>query len=258
MNNNINPTLKEALKGNYRFNFENYISRGFDITGKYSGGYIGYTFLYFLIIMVVASIPTIGEYVNTLLVLPVLTAGFYIVAKQVSLNEGFHFDQFFEGFKDIGNLIIVALIPFAISALISLVSGSNFYFWQEALVENIADLDFGVLLASASIGILLFAIPLIYLTVAWSFAPHFVVFYKMPAWEAMETSRKLVSKKWFSFFGFAIVQGLVVMLGIVLICVGVLYFLPAAMNASYAAFEDITKFYEEDEEDDILDHLVEN
>jgi len=258
MNNNINPTLKEALAGNYRFNFEKYISRGFDITGLFSGGYIGFTFLYIIISLIIGSIPEIGEYVNALLVFPVLTAGYYIVAKQVSFNEGFNFDQFFEGFKDIGNLMIVALIPFAISSLVTLAFGLNPNFWEEAIMNNLGELDFSVLLASLSIGVLLVSIPIIYLTVAWSFAPHFVVFYKMPAWEAMETSRQLITKRWFSFFGFAIVQVLIIMLGALLICVGILYFIPAAMNASYAAFEDITKFYEEVEEDDILDHLVEN
>ena len=183
---------------------------------------------------------------------------YYIVASQISLNKDFHFDQFFEGFKDIGNLIIVTLIPFAIITLLNLPFGLSAHFWQEMFIESLTELDLGVILASFSIGVLLITIPIIYLTVAWSFAPHFVVFYKMSAWEAMETSRQLITKKWFSFFGFMIVQGLVVILGLLLICVGVFYFFPAAMNASYVAFEDITKFYEEAEADDILNHFVEN
>ena len=257
MNHNINPTLKEALQGNYRFNFENYISRGFDITGRFSGGFMGFSFLIFLISIVLGLIPLIGEYVNNLFVFPILSVGYYIVAKNISLNLGFHFDQFFEGFQDFGNLIIVTLIPIAISYVIDLVFGYNTNFLGVSFFDNLFTLDPAVILASLSIGILLTSIPIIYLTVAWSFAPHFVVFYKMPAWEAMETSRKLIHKKWFSFFGFMIVQGLIVMLGFLLICIGVLYFAPAAANASYAAFEDITKFYEENKDDDILDHLVE-
>ena len=262
MNNNINPTLKKALEGNYRFNFENYISRGFDITGKFSGAFMGYTFIYFILLSVVAMIPTIGEYISTLFVAPALTVGYYLVARRISMNEDHDFENFFDGFKEIVPLVLVALAPFIFTSLIPLamsyIFSNDIFAWTQTLVDDPTSFDLTTILTSLSFGFFIYFIPVIYFTVAWAFAPMFVIFYKMEPWEALETSRKLITKKWFSFFGFMIVQGLIALLGMLLICVGVLYFLPAAMNASYVAFEDITKFYEENEEDDILDHLVEN
>ena len=46
---------------------------------------------------------------------------------------------------------------------------------------------------------------LIYLAVAYTFSSYFVYFKNYGAWEALEASRKVVSKKWFSFFVFFIV-----------------------------------------------------
>jgi len=262
MNYKINPTLKEALNGNYKFNFESYISRGFDITGRYTMGYIGFTILYIILAVVVSTIPVIGDYVNTLFVSPPLLVGYYIIAHNISFNKGFQFEQFFDGFNDIGQLALAALIQLALVTIIffpmDYFMGFDATTWAESIIESPEEIDLQTLLASFSIGIFLLMIPFIYLTIAWMFAPLFIIFYKMPAWEAMETSRKLITKKWFTFFGFTIVLALIILAGLLLICVGVLYFWPGTMNALYVAFEDITKFYEEEGEPDILDHLVED
>jgi len=264
MNKYINPTLRKSLESNYDFKFENYISRGFDITGKFGLSYVGFSILSILFMMVVELIPTIGNYINVLVVLPVLNVGFYIVAHHISLNKGFHFDQFFDGFKKVDQLFIVALIPTAISYIINYVLfslvGDMSPIDLESLSENFSIEEyFQLIIASFSITFFLIFLPMIYLYVAWSFAPLFVIFYDMPAWEALETSRQLITKKWFTFFAFYFVLVLIGIGGLLLICVGIFYFYPAIMNAKYAAFEDITKFYEErNTEDDILEHFVED
>ena len=261
MNENINPTLRTALTGNYKFKLENYISRGFNITGRYTGGFMGYSFLHFLIIALVQSIPMIGFVIGPLFVAPALAVGYYIIANRISMNQDYDFENFFDGFKEVGSLALVALPTFIISTVIPLCIG---YFlidtsgWVDTFINDPNEFDPFAVLSGLSVGMFLLFIPILYFMIAWSFAPMFVIFYKMQPWEALETSRKLITKRWFTFFGFGIVLTLVTLAGFLLFCVGLLYFVPAVMNSYYVAFEDITKFYEDAEEDDILNHLVDN
>ena len=62
-------------------------------------------------------------------------------------------------------------------------------------------LGLGILVSLGTlIGFMLLIIPGIYLSVAWILATPLLVDRGMGIWEAMETSRKLVTKKWFSVF----------------------------------------------------------
>ncbi len=67
----------------------------------------------------------------------------------------------------------------------------------------------------------------------------FVIFLKMDFWPAMEASRKIISKKFWSFFGFFILLGLINLLGIIALGVGVLFTIPATYCMMYAAFESV-------------------
>jgi hypothetical protein len=86
----------------------------------------------------------------------------------------------------------------------------------------------------------------------------FVVFYKMSFWDAMEASRKVISKNWFMIFLFLFVTGLIAGAGIILLCVGILVTFPAYLCMNYAAFADVTQLGTQPEKgDDIEKHLVE-
>jgi hypothetical protein len=96
-----------------------------------------------------------------------------------------------------------------------------------------------------------------YFGVAWSWAAMFVVFYKMSFWDAMESSRKLITKQWFFIFLFLFIVGLIAALGFVLLCVGMLATIPAAQCMQYAAFADVTKLNETPDAEDTIDqHLI--
>ncbi|WP_317929424.1 hypothetical protein [Halioxenophilus sp. WMMB6] len=51
------------------------------------------------------------------------------------------------------------------------------------------------------LSLLLFILPAIYLGIAYFMATLVAAEKDMPVWQAMETSRKITTKKWFSFFG---------------------------------------------------------
>jgi len=78
----------------------------------------------------------------------------------------------------------------------------------------------------------------------------------MSAWEAMEASRKIITKQWFVFLGFGFIIALIGISGVIALGVGALYTIPFIYCASYAAFNDVVGTGEEDIEDDVIDHLV--
>lgn len=79
------------------------------------------------------------------------------------------------------------------------------------------------------IGMLLLVLPGIYLAVAYLFAPTLMVEKNMGIWEAMETSRKAVTHKWFTIFSLFLSMGIIVMLSVVLLLVGVVWTVPLSM-----------------------------
>jgi GYF domain 2 len=89
------------------------------------------------------------------------------------------------------------------------------------------------------IGYALCIIPGIYLAVAWFFSIPLVIDRQMGFWQALELSRKMVSKHWFMVFGFLLVYGLLVMAGLIACCVGIFVTLPIGLGALMYAYETV-------------------
>jgi GYF domain 2 len=89
------------------------------------------------------------------------------------------------------------------------------------------------------IGYLLCVIPGIYLGIAWYFAMPLVIDKRLGFWEALESSRKMVSKHWFIVFAFFLVCGLVVAAGIIGCFIGILVTMPISFAALMYAYETI-------------------
>jgi uncharacterized membrane protein len=89
------------------------------------------------------------------------------------------------------------------------------------------------------LGFIALILPGIYLVVGYCFAPFFIVFGKMDLWDALEYSRKVIHKEWFSMFIFLFILGLLNLVGLLALGIGVLFTLPITYCAMYAAFDDI-------------------
>jgi uncharacterized membrane protein len=89
------------------------------------------------------------------------------------------------------------------------------------------------------VGTLLCLLPGIYLGVSWIFTLPLVIDKKMDFWPAMELSRKVVGKHWWGIFGFLLLSFLVVLLGVIACCVGVIVTAAVAEAALMYAYEDI-------------------
>lgn len=198
--NNIKQKAETLIQQGYETDAGSYIRRGWEIFQDNMGMFIAYTVLMILISVFAAIIPF-----GSLLVSGPLTAGFYIVANKISKGEPYEFDTFFKGFDFFVPLLIYSLIA-------------------------------GIFIA---LGLIALIVPGIYLAVAYTFAPLFIVFGKMESWDSMEFSRKLITKNWWNIFGFVLLLFLINLAGTLAFFVGLLFTIPLTYCAIYAAFEDI-------------------
>jgi hypothetical protein len=261
-----NPHVEKLLEEDYEFKFGDYISDGFSILKDNLGGFVIFTILFIGITTFVSLIPFIGSMINTLVISPALVAGMYIVAHKVWKDENREFGDFFSGFNHVTQLALVALVS-GIILLLSLIPfgmlNMSLGTWYWDLMQNMDSLfeDPEILMEGYpgfSSWTFVLLIPAIYLGLAYTWAPLFVVFHKLNFWDALEASRIMITKKWFIYLLFIIVLVLIVAVGFLGFCIGLLFTIPAYYCIMFAAFADVTRLDEIDnsENGDILDHLV--
>jgi len=89
------------------------------------------------------------------------------------------------------------------------------------------------------IGFILLVIPGVYLAVAYSFAVPLMVEKDMGIWEALETSRKAVTKKWFHVFGLGLSSIVIMVAGAIALLVGLFWAAPLVIIAFGIAYRNI-------------------
>ncbi len=83
------------------------------------------------------------------------------------------------------------------------------------------------------IGFVLFILPGIYLTIAYVFTLPLVADKGMDVWEAMELSRKSVTKHWFKVFGLFLLLSLIMALGALALGIGLIWAVPLMFVTLY-------------------------
>lgn len=201
-------SVDALIQRGYTVKIGEYISQGWELFKKNIGGYIGFTIVLVVLSLIFAQInrsaSPLGSVISLVVTGP-LTAGWYIVAFKQLRSRPPEFGDFFKGFNN--------FLPFFLVYLIT-----------------------GILI---SLGLVLLILPGIYLAVAYIFAMPFAVAQRMDFWSAMEASRKLITKNWFSFFGFVLVLFLINVVGALLLGVGLLVTIPLSVCATAAAYADI-------------------
>jgi predicted Ser/Thr protein kinase len=96
-----------------------------------------------------------------------------------------------------------------------------------------------VSLVLIALGFMCLILPGLYLLVAWTFALPLVIDKGLDFWSAMELSRKIVSRHWWKFFGFAIILLLLKLAGIVVFIIGFFIVAPIAKASLMYAYEDL-------------------
>lgn len=89
------------------------------------------------------------------------------------------------------------------------------------------------------VGFLLCLLPGIYLSIAWILAVPLAMEKRLAFWDAMEVSRKVVSRHWWQFFGLLLLSALLNLAGTLACCVGFFVTFPLTGLALMHAYEDI-------------------
>lgn len=98
----------------------------------------------------------------------------------------------------------------------------------------------GQIILAAGAFLLAVSIPIaIYLGIAWFFALALVMDKQLGFWDAMETSRKVVHKHWWTLFGLGLLCGFIYILGICGCGIGIFFTMPIALGAMIYAYEHI-------------------
>jgi len=77
-----------------------------------------------------------------------------------------------------------------------------------------------------ALGFLLLILPGIYLVVAYTMMLPLIVDKNLGPWQALEVSRKAITKHWFAIFGFLIVIGLLYIAGFLALIIGLIWAIP--------------------------------
>lgn len=248
-------TLDDILTNGYSLDAMAAVSRGFNILGKDIGSYLGFFVLSFVISFVLGMIPILSIVVG-LIVSPALNAGYSYYLKGYLQDNTSEFSNFFNGFKSpqIWQLFLVNLISQLILgaiaiALIMIVCGSTILQYADDLMSLSNPANFNknqelaeTLLASGFVtGIVISVLIVALLALVWILAFQFVVFRELGFWDALEASRKIVMKKFFSFLGWALVWGIIMLVSALPCGLGLLFTIPAFMLSNYALYMQITE-----------------
>lgn len=90
-----------------------------------------------------------------------------------------------------------------------------------------------------SVGLFLLIVPGVYLFVAYVFAPLLAVDRRLGYWDAMETSRRVVTRNWWRVAGLILLILPTVALGALALGVGLFVAIPLATGAVVYAYEDL-------------------
>lgn len=134
------------------------------------------------------------------------------------------------------------------------------YIWRFAVLEAIIVLILGI---PAGLGLALFYIPkmfaagillklicytvgtllyllVIYLSVAYVFAPLLIIDRNLSPLEAMRVSRRAVTKRWFCVLGALIWMSIALVIGTLLLFIGLIWAVPYTQNIMVILYRDLT------------------
>ncbi|MEI6848039.1 MAG: hypothetical protein WCK32_08425 [Chlorobiaceae bacterium] len=194
---------RQINKG-YQVNVSEYLRQGWELFKQNIGEFIGFTLIVFAISVASSKFNNFSSLLTTL-----LYAGFGIAAFKRMSGKQIQFSDFFSGFN---------------------------YF----LPLFLAELVMSVIVA---VGFVFLILPGIYLAVSYTFTIFLIVDYRMEFWQAMEISRKIVTKQWFSIFWLCTVLFFLNLCGVLALGVGLLVTIPVSFCAMAFAYRDIIGLY---------------
>jgi uncharacterized membrane protein len=209
----------------YDFSITGVLKEGFRRTDGVKWIFMGAILLYYIIqlvfgLTILTFIPSLAQVIDqivAILTLPI-SVGIVMLGINRAREQELHIHDIFNYFNDFPQLLLA-------------------YFLMVILIVG---------------GFMLFILPGIYLAVAYSFVLPLLVDKKLGVWEAMELSRKTITKQWFSFFGLGIVAAIFVLVSAIPLGIGLIWSLPTVYIAYgllyHRLFDDVDEVNEIEEE----------
>jgi hypothetical protein len=208
------------------------------------------TFLVFLTLMLLSIVPFLGGVVQ-LVLQGVLIGGLFFFFLKLIRGQRAEIGDAFAGFtNELGQLALGGLVPSLLALVAVLVVAVPLMFpvlmqfmqlassggaVNPSQVNNVFS-GMGIL---AIVGIVLAVTVSMLLNLIWIFTLPLIIDKKIGFWDAMEVSRKAVTKNLLHFVGLGILMFLTFIAGIVACLVGVLIAFPLNLAMISYAYEDI-------------------
>lgn len=240
------PQLSVPPEGNPRAIAEELIARAapLDILGCFRRSFAlwqanllplaGVTFVVIMATMLVGVVPIIGS-IASLVLTGVFYGGLYYYYLGQMRGERREFADAFAGFtRALAPLALANLLMVAITLGLFLVLLAP---WIAYLVLHLKDGGEPHPLAFA--GLILCVLPIIYISVAWTFAYALVIDRGLGPWTALEVSRRVVTRQWLRVFLVLLLGSFLALLGLLGLIIGVFFTLPLFFGAVLYAYEDL-------------------
>jgi uncharacterized protein DUF4339/glycerophosphoryl diester phosphodiesterase family protein len=231
------------MERDYDLSIGNCISRGCELLKNNFGVVFGGTALFFVIqvaISLLGSIPIVGLVISLasfVIAGPFMGGLYYFFLRNIRGRGAI--EDIFAGFRmNFVQLMLGYIVSMVISILLALPGIGIIFFSIFAAILRQQPPTAGQFVG-AGLGALVSLIPMIYLAVSWLFSLPLIIDKQMDFWRAMETSRKVVGRHWWTVFALLIVTGLINLGGMLVCCIGLLFTMPIALGAITYAYEDI-------------------
>jgi uncharacterized membrane protein len=216
-----------------------WIADAWSIFRRAAGIWIGMVLTLFVISIVLAVLPLIGQ-VASFVLWPVFTAGLVLTSRTIDQGGEVQFSQLFGGFKyRFGTLLVVGLLylagTVAIIVVVVAVTGVSLIGLLNATSPEAA-LALGATLLVALLLILALMLPLI---MAIWFAPPLVVFHELGAVEAMKASFIGCLRNMLPFLLYGVVLLVAAIVASIPLGLGWLILGPVMAASIYTAYRDI-------------------
>lgn len=199
-------SLEDALAGRYDFDIGQVMSEAWSLTRGMKASFWGAAFIVYAIFFVLA-----------------------LVAASVAGKSGLM--QFIPSIVlgTVGPVLFIGLIMMGVrrAAGLPISFATAFSCLDRAVTVFLASLLTTLL---TYIGFFLIIIPGIYLAIAYCMTMPLIADRRLTPWQAIETSRKAVTKRWFQYFLLVLVVGLVVFASALPLGIGVIWTAPWAIN----------------------------
>lgn len=235
--------LENVIENGSSFSIGDSLSQGFDIWKGNIGDFIGMMVVYMLIVMGIGLVPLAGQIVSSILVSPALLLGGVICSYLMHYRQPSDFSNFFDGFANWKDIVIINLIIYGLSILflipIIFVIGFQFFdFAGDSFISN--EYMFDDISTTAIIGIFAVAFAFAFVILNLSQAIYINHFYKISPLKSLKYSWRIVIRQWFKVLLYLFLMSIICSLGLIALIIGVIVTISMIFPMTFSLFKNIT------------------